>query len=187
MTPTLIGHQIHNFARNNRAEIASGLVVLPVYIGIITVGIAGALMGVNMSLSGCGNCSPLLETKNRCATSAKVIGAIENPTEKNVAKAFISQIEKVNKLGVNDSHKEKYEKRLSAIYSSYLNKSFPETKNNQSPIIFSASPESHTLKVYFKDDLSSEMSEKIKDKITRDALFFEESKPGNRINLRFDF
>lgn len=187
MSLSLIGHQLHNGIRNNRAEIASGLVMLPVYVGLITVGIAAALMGVNTELSGCGHCFPLLETKNKCATSAKVIKAIEQPTEGNVSKAFASQINKIHQLNVNDNSIEKYEKRLSAIYSSYMKHVFPETQNINSPVMFSISPESHTLKVHFNEGISSDISEKIKDKINRDTLSTKADKPNNRIKLRFDF
>lgn len=187
MSFSLTGHQIHNGIRNNRAEIGSGLVLLPVYAGIITVGIAAALMGVNTSLSGCGNGFPLLETKNRCATSAKVIKAIEQPTEEHVLKAFVSQINKIHQLDVNDKRIEKYEKRLSDIYSSYLKNSFPETQNINSPVIFSISPESYTLKIHFNEGGSPDINEKIKDKINRDGLSAKADKPNNRIKLRFDF
>lgn len=187
MSFSLAGHQIHNGIRNNRAEIASGLVMLPVYAGLITVGIAGALMGVNTSLSGCGNCLPLLETKNRCATSAKVIKAIEQPTEDNVLKAFISQMKKVNNLDVNDSHKAKYEQRLSDVYSSYINKLYPETKNIKSPIMFSIKPESHTSMVHFDKSISDGIKEIIKTKMEEDESHFNNIMPDNKIYLRFDF
>lgn len=187
MSFSLTGHQIHNGIRNNRAEIASGLVMLPVYAGLITVGIAAALMGVNAELSGCGHCFPLLETKNKCATSAKVIKAIEQPTEGNVLKAFNSQMKKVHNLDVNDSRKAKYEQRLSAIYSSYINKLYPETKKIELPIIFSIKPESHTSVVYVDNSISNDIKDIIKRKMKEDESHFNNIISANRIKLRFDF
>lgn len=182
MGVTLIGHQIHNGIRNNRVEIASGVALLPVYAGIIAVGFLAALGGAHVVLSGCGDCFPALKTQNKCATSAKVIKAIENPTEKNVSKAFASQLVKIHQLDLGDKCTGKYEMRLSDIYSSYIKKNFLETKQIKSPISFSISSHSNTVKVHLNNTLGENIIEKVKQKLINDN-----NMSANRSRLRFDF
>ncbi|HGN1705598.1 TPA: hypothetical protein ACKRTE_001445 [Providencia rettgeri] len=178
----LIGHQIYNAVRNNRAEIASGAALLPVYAGIVTIGVAAALMGINTEQSGCGDRVPLLKTKNKCATSAKVIKAIENPTETNVSKAFASQLTKIHQLGLGDQRTGKYETRLSDIYTSYIKEAFPEAKQIKSPISFSISPHHNTVRAYFNKEMDEKVIEKVKHKLINDH-----NAAANRVRLRFDF
>lgn len=185
MSFSLIGHKIHNGIRNNRAEIASGLVMFPVYAGKMAVRMVDALRGVNTQQSGSGNFVPLLRTKNKCATSATVIKALENPTEKNVVRAFNSQMEKINNLNVNDSRKEKYEQRLSKIYSSYLNDLYLETKDIKSPIQFSILPKTQLVIASFGKDVSYKITKDMIMKIRAAESHFKETMPDNKFKIEF--
>lgn len=187
MSLSLACHQFGNGIRNNRAEIASGLILFPVYAGAFALGIAAALMGVNIELSGFGSCCPLLKTKNKCATSAKVIKAIEQPTEKNVSKAFSSQVNKIHQLDLNDKRIPKYEKRLSDIYSSYIKSEFPKYKDIEPKILFSISSHGNVLKASINEDIDREVVDKIKRKIKDHNSVLDGNNQGERIKLTFEF